>query len=36
MGEAVVYDRAVNGFKLRVTGSGGGDVVWKLYALSAR
>lgn len=30
MGDAVAYDKAVNGFKIRITGSGGGEVKWKV------
>jgi hypothetical protein len=33
MGDAVAYDLATNGFKLRVTGSGGGTVTWRLLPL---
>lgn len=33
MGEAVAYDLATNGFKLRVTGSGSGTVTWRLLPL---
>jgi hypothetical protein len=33
MGDAVAYDLATNGFKLRVTGSGGGTVAWRLLPL---
>lgn len=33
MGEAVAYDLATNGFKMRVSGSGGGTIKWRLLPL---
>ena len=30
MGQAVAYDKAVNGFKIRITGTGAGTVKWKV------